>query len=285
MHNDKPQWREMTDQARADAYSPSTVLPDGDLMPFIQAYIDDSLAAYTAFPDVQTLRYGPRAANTVDLLVPDAPTPAPLLVFIHGGYWQELSKREAFFPAGDALAQGMAFASVDYTLAPSATLDEIVTECTDAVTMLMDRAPSLGVDPARIILSGSSAGAHLAAMCCLQLPADQQPKGVALLSGVYTLEPLIGTYINDAVRMDLDRALRNSPALKNLSGFPPCVIAWGEQETDEFKRQSRFFGKILKEAECKVDMLEIPQRNHFDLAFDIANRSSLGTKTAGLIDG
>jgi arylformamidase len=96
---------------------------------------------------------------------------------------------------------------------------------------------------------------------------------------------LVGTYINDAVGMDFDAAHRNSPALKDLSGFPPSVIAWGGQETDAFKRQSRFFSKALQDAGCAVDMLEVPQRNHFDIVHDLANRSTLGTKVARLFDG
>jgi len=276
------EWQDMDKAKLERAYSPSSAL-DGPIDPYITAYIEKSAAAYAACPDVQTLRYGDLVSNTIDVVIPPSDTPTPLHVFIHGGYWQELSKRESFFPAPDTLARGMAFAAVDYTLCPHASLDAIVTECCAAITHLISQADQLNIDPKRIILSGSSAGAHLAAMTCLNLPPSQQPAGVMLLSGVYELEPLLNTYINDAVAMDRDAAQRNSPGLKNLTTFPPTVIAWGAQETDEFKRQSQRFAQRLAAAGRPVETLEIPNRNHFDIVHDIANDSALGRKLAALV--
>ena len=128
-----PQWREMDDADRARAYSPSSML-DGPLDPFIQAYVEKSAAAYAACTEVQTLRYGDRESTTIDLVVPSSDILVPLHIFIHGGYWQELSKKDSFFPAPEILSRGMAFAVVDYTLCPDATLDELVTECCAAVS-------------------------------------------------------------------------------------------------------------------------------------------------------
>lgn len=280
--DDLPQWREMDVAQRNIAYSPSSAL-DGPIDPFITAYIDKSRAAYAALPKVQTIAYGPKSSNTIDFVHPGGDQPVPLLIFLHGGYWQELSKTESFFPAPDTLKRGMAYAAVDYTLTPDASLDDITAECVQAVACLAHRADDLGVDPSRIVLSGSSAGAHLAAMCCLTLPRDLIPCGVVLLSGVFDLEPLLGTYINDAVGMDAASAARNSPAHTDLLGFPPTLIAWGRQETDEFKRQSRYFGQLLAKAGTKVALLEMPARNHFDIAEDLANDTDLGRKLAALV--
>ncbi len=271
----------MSDAVRADAYSPSTALPDGDLQPYIQAYIDRSAAAYAACGPVHTVRYGPLASNTLDLVVPDAGAPAPLLVFIHGGYWQELSKTESFLPAPDCLARGIGFAAVDYTLAPHARIDAIVAECVTAVSALHDEAHLLGIDTNCIVLAGSSAGAQLAAMASLMLPARRRPRGVVLLSGIYDLEPLVGTYINDPLGMDVATARRHSPAHADLTDFPPALIAWGAIETDEFKRQSRHFAGLLAVAET----VEVPRRNHFDILFDLADDSRLGQKVVAMAKG
>ena len=65
----------------------------------------------------------------------------PVLVFFHGGYWQELSKQESAFAAPQCLARGIAYAAVDYTLAPKATLSAIVDECRAAVARLADVGP------------------------------------------------------------------------------------------------------------------------------------------------
>ncbi|WP_390913482.1 alpha/beta hydrolase fold domain-containing protein [Pseudosulfitobacter sp. SM2401] len=282
MNNRTPQWRTMDAATRAQAYSPSSVL-DGPIDPFIQAYVDKSAAAYAAFENVQTIKYGFKSSNSIDLLMPSGSKLAPLHIFIHGGYWQLLSKRDSFFPAPDTLKRGMGFAAIDYTLAPDASLDDIVSECCDAIECLHDNAAQLGYDPSAFILSGSSAGAHLAAMCCLKLPAIRRPKGLALLSGIYELEPLIGTYINDAVGMDVDVAKRNSPMRANLSGFPNTVIAWGAQETDEFKRQSNQFADHLIQADATVTRLEAPERNHFDIVMDLVNDTELGCALADLV--
>lgn len=271
-----PQWRNMSGAELADAYSPSTALEGNDLATFIQQYKSASKSAYASLRDVQTISYGPKPSNTIDVVTPGATPPVPIHVFIHGGYWQELSKRESFFPAIDTLSRGFAFAAVDYTLAPEASIDEIVEECCAALICIAEQARTLGIDRERIIVSGSSAGAHLAAMCCLRLPRQIRLKAVALISGIYELEPLVRTYINDAVGMDLECAKRNSPALADLGSFPPAIIAWGESETEEFKRQSRHFADLLTASSASVDTLEVRHRNHFDVVFDIANQSELG---------
>ena len=270
-----PIWRSMTDAERAIAYSPSSVL-HGPLDPYIAAYREESQVAYDACPDVVTRACGPKPANSLDIVVPPGAEPVPLHLFIHGGYWQELSKRESFFLAPDTVNDGTAFAALDYTLAPHATLDEIVAECTAALRYVRTHAPELNIDPGRIIVSGSSAGAHLAAMATLQLPSELRPAGLILLSGVYDLEPLLGTYINDAVRMDATCARLNSPAFHDLSNFPHCVLAWGDNETDEFKRQSLHMAELLRKAGRPVDTLEVPGRNHFDVVFDLKPDARLG---------
>lgn len=280
-----PRWRGMSDRERALAYSPSSVL-NGDLTPVIQSYVDKSTAAYRQLSPVKTLSYGSSDANTVDVVVPDrtdSGVPAPLLVFIHGGYWCELSKTDSFFAAPDSLDRGWAFAAVDYTLAPAAGLDEIVVECGRAIECLHQNASKLGFDRNRLIVSGSSAGAHLAAMVCLHLRGDLRPAAAVLVSGIFELEPLIGTYINDPLGLDPASARRNSPAHQRLADFPPALIAWGAFETDEFKRQSLAFAQKLQSAGTDVDALQIEDRNHFDIIEDIANTSPLGLQTAELV--
>tara|TARA_R110002124_G_scaffold127319_1_gene287261 strand:+ start:25443 stop:26312 length:870 start_codon:yes stop_codon:yes gene_type:complete len=278
--DDTPAWRTMDAQTRANAYSPSTALPDGDLTPFIEAYIERSAAAYQALPNIKTLRYGPGPSHSVDIALPENARPVPVHVFLHGGYWQDLSKRESFFAAPQMVARGCAFAAVDYSLAPDASLPEIVAECRAAVLALRNHAAELGIDPARMVVSGSSAGAHLAAMLCLSLRADLQPAGVVLLSGIYDLEPLLGTYINDAVGLDRSVARENSPVHLDVTGFPPAILGFGAQETEEFKRQSRAFARHLRQAGVAVDLFETPGRNHFDIVFDLAGDGPLGIKAA-----
>lgn len=255
---------------REQAYSPSSRLPDRDFGPFIDAYITRSEESRQRTA-IHTIDYGQSPTQTVDLALPNQTSaPVPVHVFIHGGYWQELSKRESLFSARELLGEGTALAAVDYTLAPQATIDQIVEECCDAIRAVRASATEFGLDPDAITVSGSSAGAHLAAMATLRLPVAERPRGLILMSGVYLLEPLIGTTINDALGLDAPSARSLSPLLHPLDGFPPTVVAYGDDETDEFKRHSQAMVDALTAVGVAVSEVERPGRNHFDVVFDLA---------------
>ncbi|NNC81676.1 MAG: alpha/beta hydrolase [Acidimicrobiales bacterium] len=285
---DELEWRSLSDADREREYSPSSRL-DGDLAPFLAQYAEESEASrrwcHDAGISLQTLSYGSLASQTIDVVTPFYPDPAPLIVFIHGGYWQELSKNEAFGPAADFLARGVAYAAVDYTLAPEATLDEIVAECRSAVVLLHSKAALLAIDPQRIFVAGSSAGGHLAAMVALDPLISFTLAGQILLSGVFELEPLIGTSINDALDLDVDAAHRNSPAHLPANAAPPTLIAFGDNETEQFKRQSLRFGDQLTAAGVETALIEVPDRNHFDVVGDLGrDASALGHAVMQLIE-
>lgn len=280
-------WRLLTDDDREREYSPSSCV-GGDLTPFLTEYAQASERARRWCDDagrpVQTVAYGPRESQTLDLAVPAVGTASPVLVFIHGGYWQELSKLDSFFPAPDFVTRGVAYAAVDYTLAPAATLDEIVAECRAALAILGDRAASLGIDPGRIVVAGSSAGAHLAAIVNLA-PSAIPASGLVLLSGIFELEPLIGTSINDALHLDRDTARRNSPARLDIAHPPPAIVAVGENETEQFKRQSGLFARHLEASGSDVLELEAAGRNHFDIVLDLGRiESPLGRAVHRLLE-
>jgi arylformamidase len=119
-------------------YSPSSAI-GGNYQPFIQAYIDRSKTAFEQVPCIKDVRYGAAERALIDYF----PAPkqidgraAGLLVFIHGGYWQELSKNESSFLAPAWHAAGFAHAVVGYTLAPQAKLSEIVAQCRASVAYL-----------------------------------------------------------------------------------------------------------------------------------------------------
>lgn len=283
---------------RERAYAPSSCI-GGDYAPFVRQYATRSADALRAHPARRNLAYGALASNTLDLFLPPASvSPASsgstlpaLLVFIHGGYWQELSKNESLFAATDCIAGGAAFAALDYTLAPQATVEQMALECRAALRWLHAHADALGFDARHIVVAGSSAGAHLAAMCCLRgWPGDVDlppglPAAAVLVSGVYELAPLLGTSINDALSLTCASAAQVSPLRFSLAGFPPALVCWGEIETEVFKRQSRAFARaVAAGARTPTPASEIPGRNHFDVVLDLACRGTeLGDATAGLL--
>ena len=275
-------WRELSAAERERAYSPSSAI-GGDYQPFLRAYAERSAMARARRPQQLNQVFGSNGKLVLDLFVPsNLATPPPLLLFIHGGYWQELSKEDSSFAANDCVERGIAFAAVDYTLAPQASVAQMVAECDEALAWLQGEAPRLGFDGQRVVLAGSSAGAHLAAMVTLQ--TRHHVAAAVLVSGIYELEPLLGTSINDALGLSQDSAHALSPALKSAQGFPPSIVCWGEVETDEFKRQSRDFAALLQAAGTSVQSFEVPARNHFDVILDLADTATpLGRRVARLM--
>jgi arylformamidase len=185
--------------------------------------------------DWRALRYG---TDRVELLhFFPAPRPdAPLLVFVHGGYWQQLTEADSSFSARKTVAAGAAYAAVGYALAPRVRLDDIVAMVRRAVLWLHRNAADLGVDPDRIVLAGHSAGAQLAAMCLVRgwLPDSLRPVDLVcaavLLSGLYELEPLQHTSIGHAIRLSSAEVAAHSVLRHLHPGLPPLVLARGEDE-------------------------------------------------------
>ena len=187
--------------------------------------------------------------------------------------------------APDCVKAGIAFAALDYTLAPKASIAQIVQECRAAVADLRASADQLGFDANRIYVSGSSAGAHLAAMVALAAPVA----GVILVSGIYDLVPLVGTSINEALGLDAASAKANSPqavipAKAGIQKFPSSIVCWGEIETAEFKRQSNDYADLLIAQGTAVQRFEVPTKNHFDIILDLADPAALlGQATHALL--
>jgi len=176
------------------------------------------------YPDGLDLRYGPAQRNRIDYF--EAKKDSPLLIFIHGGYWQMREKETFTFIVPGPLAHGISVALVGYTLAPEKRMDGIVGEIRTAITHLDSKTN-------RVIVSGWSAGGHLAAMA-MQMPAVNA--GLAI-SGLYDLEPIRHCYVNDKLRLDAMEAQRNSPI--SMPAFSePITIAYGKKELPELCRQS-----------------------------------------------
>ena len=197
------------DQAALDAaYNNSAAVADSQrIMADWQERSDAFAAARSQHLDI---RYGEAERSRLDLFVV---TPgAPLLVFIHGGYWQMRAKESFRFLAQGPLAHGINVALVGYTLAPEARLDRIVAEVRASVTWLAANAKDHGASGDRLYVSGWSAGGHLTAMT-LSLPCVQ---GGLAISGIFDLEPIRLSYLNAKLGLDEAEARRNSPDRKSV---------------------------------------------------------------------
>ncbi len=262
-------------EERQRQYSPSTSI-GGDLSAVMAMYRENSAATRRAYPP-ETITYwrgsAGRSGEELDLYRPRAVPLAGawLHVYLHGGYWQELGRADSSFHISALLDRGCVVAVPDYTLAPAASLDEIIDQCVAAVGWCIDSAVDWGARPDQVTVSGSSAGAHLAAMVATR---DSRVHSAVLLSGVFELSPLIGTSINDAVGIDDVIAQRCSPMRLRPAGPLPIIVCDAEFEPDEFHAQSDEFSRRWAGHGCAVTRITAKGRNHFDLPCDLGD---LGT--------
>lgn len=271
-------WQEFKDAELAREYSPSSVVPNYRAV--VAAYTSESRTVSTSLEN-HRLAYGP-SSDEYSIVFAGRGAPDRVVVFIHGGYWQELSADDCCFPAREFVDRGISYASVNYALAPSVSIEAMVQQCAAAIQAIASAYPD-----ASLVIAGSSAGAHLAAM---MNTLDWAPglttrvKGYVLASGVYDLRPIARTYINAPLKLDSETAVAVSPMFMNPRYLVPTLVCWGEHETAEFKRQSFEFGQRLSSSDVPVQLLEVTGRNHFDILFDLAAPSSeLGAAVDHLI--
>ena len=206
------------------------------------------------------LVYGERTRQRIDLFHPDGASPAPLHVFFHGGYWQSMEPGDFSFVARALNARGIAVAVVGYSLCPEVTLAMIVEEAHAAIAWLDRQRRDLGVDDRAFQVSGHSAGGHLAAM----LATSRAPiEWIAPISGVFDLEPLVPTAINDALGLDAEAARALSP-MHAKPALPLAIDAWvGSEESAEFHRQSATFTVAWGTDAGSANAHTVADCNHF----------------------
>jgi arylformamidase len=262
-----------TERAILDAqYNLRAAVPEH--LTYFARYEAESAALRARWPGRLDLSYGLTPRQAIDLFLPGTPG-APLLVFIHGGYWQSRDRKDFSFVAGPLVDLGAAVALIGYDLAPAVRMDAIVAQIRTGLAWLYRHAPDHGCDAQRLYLAGHSAGGHLVAMALatewrtLGLPEDVI-KGVCAISGVFDLEPIRLCYLNDVVGLDADEARRNSPIYQPLHGRCPVMVAVGELETRAFHEQSRAFAARLEREGRPCKLLVQPGVDHFGIVMSLS---------------
>jgi acetyl esterase/lipase len=265
------------DRTQLDAaYNNTAAVPERDAI--IADWTARSAKVRREHPAHLDLAYGKSPRERLDLFLAANPK-APTLAFIHGGYWQIEAPKEnfAFFAEG-LLPLGINLAVIEYTLAPAARLDRIVAEVRRAVQWLDEHLSDYGADPARLYVSGHSAGGHLTAST-MSLPVV---RGGLAISGIYDLEPIRLNYLNEKLGLDEAEAERNSPLLH----FPPMagelVVAYGTKELLELCRQSTEYAQAWVERGLSGHLLPIEGADHFNILEALAQPK--GMLTLALMD-
>jgi arylformamidase len=225
------------------------------------------------------LAYGSHPTETLDVFLPSSPGKgqAPVLFFVHGGWWRTLDKSDHSWLAPTFCESGAVVVVPNYALCPAVTIEHIALQMTRALAWTWRHASQWGADPRRLVVAGHSAGGHLSAMLLSarwdqvdpHMPAHAVTQAVSL-SGVFDLEPLRQTPF-------LQRDLRLSPAsVQRLSPvrFPPpagALHAWaGSLESDEFLRHNRLIQDHWG-AQCVPTCQAVPGCNHFTILDDFAD--------------
>ncbi len=221
-----------------------------------------SAAFRQAHPQHLDLRYGPKERNTWDLF-PAANPNAPCIVFIHGGYWQRNAKDQFASLIAGPHAHGWAAALPGYTLAPDASLTEIVAEINAALDWLAANGPAHGIN-GKVVLSGWSAGGHLTAAC---LGHRRVSAGLAI-SGVFELGPIRDTYLNEKLQLTDVEIERLSP-LRLPMVQKPMAITYGTAELPPLVGDSRALHAKRAEAHLPGPLIPVAGANHFTITHEL----------------
>jgi arylformamidase len=258
---DAPDWRKMSQEDRDLGLNNSVAVAGSmEMAAGWEQRSSDMRRRHSAHLD---LRYGPRERNRIDFL--KAADKAPTLLFIHGGYWQTRAKEVFTIFAEGPMAHGINVALIGYTLAPDATLEEIVAEIHAGIDYLTGQLPSLGAEDSDIVVSGWSAGGHLTAMA-LSHPKVRAGLGI---SGIYDLEPIRHSYLNVKLALDEAMSQRNSPIMQAGGPMKPLSLVAGSAELLLLRQQTADFAAHRARYGLPVTYEEIAGANHFTIMHEM----------------
>lgn len=234
----------------------------------------ESARARAELPLAFDVAYGAHHAERLDVFPAARPGPAPVHVFIHGGYWQRMDKADFSFVVRGLRPAGAVTVVVNYGLVPSIDLDELVRQCRAAVAWIYRHARRWGGDPDRITVSGHSAGGHLVAMLLatdwadFDAPADVV-KGGCAISGLYDLEPIRLCYLNEVLKLTPEVARRNSPVHLPPGRPTPLILAVGGTEGAEYHRQTDDLASAWRARGLPVEVLDLAGHDHFSIVAEL----------------
>ncbi|HTS54576.1 MAG TPA: alpha/beta hydrolase [Burkholderiales bacterium] len=259
------------------AYNPRLAVPE--YADYFERWRSRSQRARSALSGYLDAPYGPHPMEKLDLFRAKGRSRA-LLVFIHGGYWRGLDKSDHTLVAPPFVERGVTVALVNYALAPSVHVQDIVLQVLQACAWLYRNGTNFAAPSGKLFVSGHSAGGHLTAMCLAALwprffpdLPEKVVQGGLSISGVYDLEPIVHTpSVNVDARLTPDEAKRVSPALMTPPTDAPLYTAVGGKEQEGFHAQN----KLIREKWKSVakDDLACPEDNHFTILERLATPGS-----------
>lgn len=263
-----------TSQEELDAaYDVESSVPD--FMVHARAYAESSEAARRDLDHAADVPYGPTLAEYADIFPADRPG-APVLVFIHGGYWRILSAKEFSYVARGFAPHGVTVVVANYDLCPAVSISEISRQMRALVAWIARNIADYNGDPENVTVSGHSAGGHLAAICALTdwaaygLP-PATVRNIVPISGLFDLAPIAGTWMQPDLRIS-DRDIQEASPQRLLRRVPTqMLLSYGSNEPDAFSRHSEAFLAGWTAQGNKARFLPQMGRNHFTAITDLGD--------------
>ena len=287
-------WKSMTKEELEHHYSPSrwtkkSLTPDQVIDEYVKNITEESKFSRDNLLCTLDVPYGTTSKQKLNIFEPrDKLAGSPVFLYIHGGYWQFLSRDQSSFMAGPLVDAGITCICIGYDIAPDASMDEIVAQVNRAVDYVCAWARRNGTEG--VYIGGHSAGGHLVAMVLANVAKSKNAdlcliKGAFPMSGVYDLRPLVNTYVNDPIRLTEDTAWSNSPinyiddiiAVSKRNGIK-IKVAVGGCEPPEFKKQSECFYDSLKNAGVSVQFNCVEDEDHFTVNDKLCQKDFVLTK-------
>lgn len=217
--------------------------------------------------------YGETEGQKLDIF-PAKNNPSPVFVFVHGGYFRSLDKRQYSFIAPTMYKLGYTTVVINYDLAPKVKVAEIIRQCQNSFGWIRGNIGDWHGDPTQFVLCGHSVGAFLVAKILEREGTDEVVDKAVLLSGLYDLEPMSRSYLNQDLKLSDQDCKALSPMYSTLQRNLGIFIAVGEQETSQFIEQSQKYCLKLKDDGMSPDLLVVPRANHYTIARMLAGQKN-----------
>ncbi|XP_045599818.1 kynurenine formamidase [Procambarus clarkii] len=287
-------WRTMSHEELEQQYSPSRWSKRHSDQEIIEAHVrvanERSHAARTSVTHRRNIAYGHGPRAVLDVYGEDLPPESGVLVYVHGGYWQELDKDVSSYVVQPLHHHGVVTVVVGYDLAPQVTVEMIVKEVRTAVAWACRLANGRG--SRCVVLAGWSAGAQLVIQALTAVETTRESeitpytdiiRGVVCLSGVFDLRPLVSTYVNDPLQLTESTAWQLSPlasvgVLGRAWARLRVLVAVGQHDSPEFKRQSAEFCQECVTSGLRAEYLEVDFADHFSIVEDLADKDFILTQ-------
>lgn len=262
-------WGELSPEDHEFQYNPQKSFPNFADVRARLAPLNDEARSRLGSP--REAAYGPHDLHRLDIFEAEGDGPRPVHVFYHGGYWRAQDKANFAFIAGLLVPLGITTVIVNYELCPSSTLDEVTASAIASFAWIAEHCAEFDGDPARITLSGHSAGAHLgAAIISDHGLASKGAKlaGALLTSGIFDPRPAMSTSVNEALQLTDKIAKNNDVERTSPQQMPQVCLLVGARETPHWVDQSFRYYHTLRRHGMTPELHLLPGHDHFDILED-----------------